>query len=118
MRSYRYRLLSRSSLSPGTPCRQVALLPRCCGAGRRINRRLAPRLQSRRDGVVIGDRHLVPDLEFIEPLRTCGHVDRLELAIRRLDVHHALIKIDGLYGPRKGDGRISPLVRPGLMRGD
>ena len=93
-------------------------LPCGSGAGRRINRRLAPRLQSRRDGVVIGDRHLVPDLEFIEPLRTCGHVDRLELAIRRLDVHHALIKIDGLYGPRKGDGRISPLVRPGLMRRD
>ena len=104
--------LSWDAVPPGRSCPAV-VVPVAV-----FNRRLARRLQSRRDGVVIGDRHLVPDLEFIEPLRTCGHVDRLELAIRRLEVHHALIKIDGLYGPRKGDGRISPLVRPGLMRGD
>ena len=79
-------------------------LPRGGGAGVRIDRGLAGRLQSRRDGVVICDRDLVPDLELIEPLCAWRNVDRLELAIGRFDVHHALLKIDGLHGARKGDG--------------
>jgi hypothetical protein len=50
----------------------------------RIDRDLARRLQSRRDGVAKRDRYLVPDLEFIEPRRAGGQVDDLELAIGRL----------------------------------
>src|SRR6516164_9108196 len=44
------------------------------------------------------------DLELIEPLRGWGYVDRLELALGRLNVHDALGMIDGLDGARKGDG--------------
>src|SRR5580704_13082344 len=90
-------------------------LPRSGGPGLRINRCLARRLQSRGDVVVIRHRYLVPDLELIEPLRACGHVDRLEAAIGFLDVHGALLMIDGRHGARKGDGlcrELFDLLRP------
>src|SRR6516225_3492386 len=95
-RGHRSLLRCRAPRSLSLPCRG--------GAGRRVDRGLARRLQSRRDGVVIRDRYLVPDLEFIEALRGWGHVDRLELAFRRLNVHDALVMIDSLHGARKGDG--------------
>src|SRR5690242_13878105 len=90
-------------------------LPRSGGPGLRIDRCLARRLKSRGDVVVIRHRYFVPDLELIEPLRACGHVDRLEAAIGFLDVHGALLMIDGCHGARKGDRlcrELFDLLRP------
>ena len=94
-------------------------LSRGRGAGRCIDHGLARWLESRGDGIVIRDRHLVPDLELIEPLRAFRNVDRLELAIGRLDVHDASGMIDGLDGARKSDGlrrQRSGELRPARQR--
>ena len=84
-----------------------------------IDRCLARRLQSHDDVVVIRRRHLVPDLEFVEPLRALGHVDRHELAVGRLDVHAALGVIDRLHGARNGEvcvGSSLTCAQPGKER--
>ena len=45
---------------------------------------------------------LSPTLSSLNRVALCGHVDRLELAIGRLDVHDALGVIDGLHGAHLG----------------
>src|SRR4029077_20265163 len=62
----------------GCRAARSSLLPGSGGRAPRIDWGLARRLHSRRDIVIINKRHLVSDLELIEPLCAGGNVDRLE----------------------------------------
>ena len=70
-----------------------------------IDRCLARWLQSHDDVGVVGRLHLIPDLDFVEPRRALGHVQRHELAVGRLDVHAAPGMVDRLHGTLDGDRR-------------